>query len=143
PGKPADPSNATTPSFTFGSTETGSTFECRIDGGSWAPCTSPHGLGGLSDNAHTFDVRATDAAGNTDPSPATWTWHRDTTSPAGTLASPGANIRQTVTLTSAESDPFSNGYASGVTSVSYEYSSDGSTWATIGVLSAAPFDNIL
>jgi len=88
-------------------------------------------------------VRATDAAGNTDASPATWTWHRDTQSPTGTLASPGANIRQTVTLSSGESDPLSNGYASGLASVSYEYSADGTTWAPIGTLGSAPFDSIL
>jgi len=142
-GKPADPSNAATPSFTFGSSETGSTFECRIDGGSWAPCTSPDSVSGLTDSAHTFDVRATDAAGNTDPSPDTWTWHRDTTNPTGTLNGPGANLRQTVTVTSAESDPLSNGYASGLASVTYEYSSDGSTWATIGTLSSGPYDSLL
>src|SRR5690242_11250228 len=132
--KPADPSSVATPSFSFSSTEAGSTFECRVDGGTWSPCTSPHSVAGLTDNAHTLDVRATDAAGNTDASPDTWTWHRDTTSPAGALNSPGANIRQTVTLTATENDPLSNAYASGVSSVSYEYSADGSTWATIGTL---------
>src|SRR5262249_35031482 len=141
--KPADPSNDTSPSFTFSSNEAGSTFECRIDGGSWTPCTSPDSLSGLSDNTHTFDVRATDPAGNTDASPATWTWHRDTTNPTGMLNNPGANIRQAVTLTSNENDPLSSGYASGVASVAYEYSSDGSTWATLGTLSTAPFDTLV
>ena len=141
--KPSDPSSVTTPSFTFTSSEPGSTFECRIDGGSFAPCTSPRNLSGLSDNAHTFDVRATDAAGNTDSTPDSWTWHRDTNNPTGTLTSPGANIRQTVTLTSTETDPAANGYASGLKSVSYEYSSDGTTWAPIGTLNSAPFDTIL
>src|SRR5207247_623691 len=140
--KPADPSNGT-PSFTFSSSETGSTFECSIDGGSFAPCASPHTLPSLSDNAHTFDVRATDAAGNTDASPDSWTWHRDTGAPAGTLNSPGANLRQTVTLTSTESDPPASGYASGLASVAYEYSADGTTWAPIGTLSSAPFDTVL
>src|SRR5438876_2653156 len=127
--KPSDPSNVAAPSFTFGSTEPGSTFECRIDGGSFAPCTSPHNLAGLTDNDHTFEVRATDPAGNTDATPASWTWHRDTGNPSGTLNSPGANIRQTVTITSTETDPPANGYASGVQSVTYEYSADGTTWA--------------
>src|SRR5207248_1679027 len=53
------------------------------------------------------------------------------------------NIRQTVTLSSGESDPLSNGYASGLASVSYEYSADGTTWAPIGTLGSAPFDSIL
>src|SRR5207244_10586223 len=92
--KPADPSNAATPAFTFTSSEPGSSFECRIDGGSFAPCTSPHSVTGLTDNAHTFEVRATDAAGNTDPTPDSWTWHRATNGPPGTLNNPGATIRQ-------------------------------------------------
>jgi hypothetical protein len=140
--KPADPSSAASPTFTFTSSESGSTFECRIDGSSWTPCTTPDSLSGLSDNSHTFDVRATDAAGNTDPSPDTWTWHRDTNNPTATMNNPGANIRQTVTLTSSESDPAANGYASGLASVSYEYSANGSTWAAIGTVSSAPFDTM-
>ncbi|HEY3017207.1 MAG TPA: Ig-like domain-containing protein, partial [Gaiellaceae bacterium] len=141
--KPADPSNAATPAFTFSSSEAGSTFECRIDGGSFAPCTSPHDVSGLTDNSHIFEVRATDPAGNTDATPDTWTWHRDTNAPAGTLNNPGANIRQSVTLTSSESDPPADGYASGLTSVAYEYSADGTTWAPIGTLNSAPFDSLI
>ncbi|HEX9379917.1 MAG TPA: Ig-like domain-containing protein [Gaiellaceae bacterium] len=142
-GKPADPSNGATPTFTFSSSETGSTFECRIDGGSFAPCTSPHNVSGLTDNLHTFEVRATDPAGNTDATPDTWTWHRDTNDPAGSLNNPGANIRQSVTLTSSESDPPADGYASGLSSVAYEYSANGTTWAPIGTLNSAPFDSLI
>ena len=142
-GKPANPSNTTSPVFTFGSSESGSTFECRIDGGSWAPCTSPHTLNGLTDNDHTFDARATDAAGNTDASPDTWTWHRDTNNPNATINHPGANVRQAITLTSTENDPPSSGYASGLASVTFEYSSDGTTWATIGTNNSPPLNDIL
>ena len=138
---PADPSNAPA-TFAFVSSEPGSTFECRIDGGAWGACTSPHTFPGLTDGLHTAQVRATDPAGNTDQTPSTWSWHRDTTLPAGTLNNPGANVRGVVPLTSSESDPTSNGYASGIASVSYEYSADGTTWATIGTLASAPFDTI-
>src|SRR5207249_3389887 len=119
--KPADPSSGT-PTFTFSSTEAGSTFECSIDGAAFSACTSPHSVPGLSDNSHTFYVRATDAAGNTDATPDAWTWHRDTNAPTGSLNNPGANIRQTVSLTSSETDPAFYGYASGVAEVDYEYS---------------------
>src|SRR5262249_57784393 len=42
--QPGDPSSNTTPSFSFTSSEGGSTFECRIDGGSWTCSPSPDTL---------------------------------------------------------------------------------------------------
>jgi hypothetical protein len=55
-----------TPSFSFTATEPGSSFECRVDSASFAPCASPHAPS-LSPGAHTFQVRATDPVGNTGP----------------------------------------------------------------------------
>jgi hypothetical protein len=46
------------------------TFECSFDGDTYVPCTSPYSITGISDNGFTFWVRATDAAGNVDASPA-------------------------------------------------------------------------
>ena len=74
-------------SFTFSSTEFGSSFECRIDSGTWMPCTSPQEYSTIPDGTHTFDVRATDVAGNTDPDPARHTWTIDATAPETTMDS--------------------------------------------------------
>ncbi|MCU1676436.1 MAG: Ig-like domain repeat protein, partial [Frankiales bacterium] len=65
------PDGATaTPVFTFSSTEDVSTFECRLDGGAWSECASPRAYAGLAPGSHVFEVRATDAAGNVDLTPA-------------------------------------------------------------------------
>lgn len=74
-------------SFSFSATETGSTFACRLDDAAWGPCSSPKTLADLSDGQHTFAVRATDRAGNTDPTPAGRTWTIDATAPETVLDS--------------------------------------------------------
>lgn len=60
--------------FEFSSSELGSTFECSLDGGDFEPCSSPREYTDLEDGEHTFEVRAVDSAGNTDPEPAERTW---------------------------------------------------------------------
>lgn len=69
-------------SFEFGSPRPGSQFQCRLDGGDFAPCASPHQVGDLPEGAHTFEVRAFDVHGNVDGSPAIYTWTVDVTAPA-------------------------------------------------------------
>ena len=69
--KPPDPSESSTASFTYGSNEPGSSFECGIDGGAFAGCPAAGiSYAGLGDGPHAFQVRAVDASGNVDPSPA-------------------------------------------------------------------------
>jgi hypothetical protein len=57
-------------SFAFHSTKAGSSFQCSLDGSAFAACASPHVTGRLSAAQHAFAVRALDAQGNADPTPA-------------------------------------------------------------------------
>ena len=75
-------------SVAFSATEAGSTFECKLDAGAWSGCTSPAAYSGLSDGAHSVSVRARDAAGNTDASPAASSFTVDTSDPASARPPP-------------------------------------------------------
>jgi hypothetical protein len=46
-----------------------STFECKADKKPFKPCMSPKKVKRLDEGRHKFKVRATDAAGNVDPTP--------------------------------------------------------------------------
>jgi len=82
-GRTRDP----TPTFAFTSDDPPSTFECKVDDGSFAPCVSPHTRGPLADGVHTFAVRATDAAANLGV-PASRSFTVDTDAPDVALTSP-------------------------------------------------------
>jgi len=69
-GPPAVTTNAS-PAFTFASATPGATFQCSLDDGAFAACASPFTVPPLAAGDHTFAVRALDAAGNADPTPAT------------------------------------------------------------------------
>lgn len=56
--------------FSFSSNEAGSTFECRLDSKPFAACESPLSQRKLKRGKRRFEVRAIDAAGNVDPTPA-------------------------------------------------------------------------
>ncbi len=79
--------NDPTPTFTFSSSELGSTFECKVDSGSYAACSSPKTTSFLTDGSHTFSVRAKDAAGNPDPTSDSRTFTVDTAPPDTTIDS--------------------------------------------------------
>ncbi|WP_134740569.1 carboxypeptidase regulatory-like domain-containing protein [Nocardioides sp. 503] len=87
---PADGATLTTGAATFGFSGTaGDTdaFQCRVDDGEWADCTSPLALTGLDDGEHTVRFRARDAAGNEDATPASRTFTVDTVAPDTTVDS--------------------------------------------------------
>lgn len=58
----------------FASTEAGSTFECKLDSRKWSACRPPRTYRHLREGHHAFRVKAIDAAGNVDPTPAKRTW---------------------------------------------------------------------
>jgi hypothetical protein len=59
--------------FQFSANEDGSTFECSIDDAKFSKCSSPSKVR-VKTGEHTFEVRATDAAGNTEAKPASFAW---------------------------------------------------------------------
>lgn len=61
--------NATSVSFGFAS-YSGSDFECRLDGGTFATCTSPASYNDLDLGDHSFEARAKTASNEVDPTPA-------------------------------------------------------------------------
>jgi hypothetical protein len=66
----------------FVSSESSSTFACRLDDASASTaCTSPKTYNGLAQGTHTFRVWATDQAGNADPTPAKRSFAVDTVAP--------------------------------------------------------------
>ena len=78
--------------FTFSGSDTGglhptTPFECKLDAAPFTSvaCSSPKDITGLSAGSHTFQVRAVDAAGNIDSTPASFTWTVDTTEPNTTI----------------------------------------------------------
>ncbi len=81
----------------FTATES-ATFSCRLDAGVWAPCSSPWALTGLAQGSHTVQVRATDRAGNVDPTPAQRSFVVDgpettiTSGPVGTVRATSAQF---------------------------------------------------
>jgi hypothetical protein len=103
-----NPPDLTGPSatFEFSSSEPGSSFACQLDSGSPEPCSSPHNYTGLTEGSHALSVRATDPAGNTDPTPATWMWAVDATAPQVTITGPSGTINSTsVTFEFVSDDP--------------------------------------
>jgi hypothetical protein len=82
-GSPSDSSSA---SLGFSSTDGTATFKCSLDGGPFAICSSTKSYSSLSDGSHTFQVEAIDPVGNTS-SPASRTWTVDTTTPDVSITS--------------------------------------------------------
>ncbi|HEY6558805.1 MAG TPA: hypothetical protein VI072_16085 [Polyangiaceae bacterium] len=96
--RPTNPTSDVTGSFVFDSPgEPNASFECRIDGAPFTVCTRSFTTAPLAPGSHTLQVRAKDAVGNVDASPASYTWVIDTTAPDTTIATRPANPTSDVT----------------------------------------------
>jgi hypothetical protein len=72
----------TSATFSFSASEP-ATFQCRLDGAAFTPCTSPVTYEDLPTGTHSFQVVAIDGSLNVDASPAQRTW---------TVLAPGSEL---------------------------------------------------
>jgi hypothetical protein len=111
---------STSVSFSFSSSEEGSTFRCSRDGSTFTACTSPKEYSGpLSQGSHIFKVRAIDKAGNIDGPPDIRSWFVDSVVPTGMISINVANAStssRSVTMKLSANDPSP---ASGVASMRF------------------------
>jgi hypothetical protein len=77
---PAKASNTSVATFSFTASKPSASFQCRLNGGDFSPCSSPQTYAGLADGVHTFRIRAT-ATGGTGPE-TVYAWTIDTAGPA-------------------------------------------------------------
>jgi hypothetical protein len=125
------------PPFAFASNEPGVRFECRADGSAWATCV-PDAAGlwrpatPWAEGTHTLVVRAVDAQGNADASPATWTTLVDLTPPDTYVAGIWGNVATHVnSLTFSSYEPIAR----------YECKVDSAAWVTCGTPFTATLAN--
>ncbi|WP_159439859.1 Ig-like domain-containing protein [Pontibacter lucknowensis] len=129
---PAAATNATSATFTFTSDETVSTFQASVDGSPFTIAASPLTLTGLSEGTHTVQIQAMDAAGNLDPTPASYTWTVDATAPAVTGITRHNPATATTNVTSVT---FLVSFSEGVTSVDADDFSLATTGGVTGTVS--------
>jgi hypothetical protein len=99
--RPAATTVETAASLAFVADEA-ATFECSLDGASYAPCTSPATLEGVGVGVHTFSVRARDLVGNVSAKTIGWTVVKPTVDFASV---PDDESAETVTITWTGNDP--------------------------------------
>ncbi len=103
-------------------------FQCRLDStqaADWSACSSPKSLSSLTDGSHTFEVRAIDAAGNIDQTPASFTWTVDTTAPKTSIDSGPSGLANS----SSANFGFSGSDTGGSGIASFQCSRDGAAFA--------------
>jgi len=102
-------------------------FSYDVDGGGWSAWSTntTAAPGGLAEGAHTFSVKARDAAGNEDPTPATRSFTVDLTPPALAAEAGGALPRPAAKTVDINVSGSATDALSGVASLGYEVSDAG------------------
>jgi hypothetical protein len=132
---PSSTISTTTATFAFFSNEPNSRFECKLDPveSAFSSCVSPKSYSSLANSSYTFSVRAIDAAGNTDTSPATrsftvsTTQHGDTTAPTVMSTLPTANATGVSTTTNVTATFSEAMLASSINGTNFKLFKKGST----------------
>lgn len=127
---PPAATNSTTADFTFSGPVDVISFECSVEGGPFATCTSPQNLTGLGIGAHTFTVHGLDAGSVAGPDAPPYTWTvTDTTPPDTSITSgpPAATGLTTATFVFSGADPGGSVASSGI--ASFECKLDGGGFA--------------
>jgi hypothetical protein len=138
--KPANPTKQTSAQFTYSDTQAGVSFQCSLDGSTFASCPA-NGItypGPLADGAHTFKVQAVSSAGKTSET-TIYKWTIDTAAPAITLSFPknGTAYGEAAWSTGCAAAPGICGNAKDATAVasvlvSVEQVSTGRWWSGTG-----------
>ena len=96
------------------------TFQCALDGGAFVTCSSPHLVSGLAPHPnHVLQVRAVDATGNVDPTPAAYVWAVGAAPVARTVFC-GQKIMQSIRLNNSLADCLGNGLIVGANGITID-----------------------
>ncbi len=141
---PSGTVSSSSASFAFSSSEAGSAFECSLDDGPYGACASPADYTNLSDGRHDFSVRAIDADGNADASPATRSWYVDSLKPtvAGIAPTDGArDMLPSVNVEATFSEAMDASTINGSTFTLSERNADGNTTPVAAAVGYDPQTN--
>jgi len=100
--------NSTSISFNLGSNHPTATYVCSLDNAAFTSCTSPMVYSGLTNGAHNFKFKATDAYGAQDSVGVSYSWTVDTIPPT-VLSLSASSTSTSITVTWTTSEPTTTG----------------------------------
>ena len=116
-------------SFEFTGSDPGgsgvASIECRRDAEAWATCGSPRFYSSLAEGVHSFELRATDNAGNVGELPAPYEWRIDTQPPDTQITL----HPQSLADSDEASFEFTGSDSGGSGVASFECRKDGGSWS--------------